>query len=139
MAKAKTLEASGNISYEFNGQELLEVSQVTVPSNADALQSFKGIGLAPELEAIASEIMDEMHVEEQVAEIAQQPSLVQAEFDYEALARQIAPLLTEELRMILAEKESPGPRKPRIEQATESIPSAEDVVKQVIAEYRRVL
>ena len=41
--------------------------------------------------------------------------------------------------MILAEKESPGPRKPRIEQATESIPSAEDVVKQVIAEYRRVL
>ena len=110
MAKAKTLEASGNISYEFNGQELLEVSQVTVPSNADALQSFKGIGLAPELEAIASEIMDEMHVEEQVAEIAQQPSLVQAEFDYEALARQIAPLLTEELRMILSEKECPGPR-----------------------------
>ena len=138
MSKAKTLEASGNISYEFNGQELLEVSQVTVPSNADALQSFKGIGLAPELEAIASEIMDEMDVAEQVAEIAEQSSLVQAEFDYEALARQIVPLITEELRMLLEEKESPGPRKPRIDEPTESLPSAEDIVKLAIAGYRRV-
>ena len=31
MSKAKQIEAAGNLSYEFQGQELLEVSQVTVP------------------------------------------------------------------------------------------------------------
>lgn len=29
-------------SYEFNGQELLEVSQVSIPSNPEALQQLKG-------------------------------------------------------------------------------------------------
>lgn len=45
MALAKELE-SGNgwlPSYEFNGQELLEVSQVSIPSNPQALQTLKGL------------------------------------------------------------------------------------------------
>ena len=131
MSKAKTLEANGNISYEFQGQELLEVSQVTVPSNADALQSLKGIELHPDLEAIVTEIMDEMDVKEQVAEIAEQPSIVQAEFDYEALARELSVLLRDDLRLLIEEQVGKEPPKPM-----ESLPTAEDIVKQVIAGYR---
>ena len=131
MSKAKALEANGNLSYEFLGQELLEVSQVTVPSNADALQSFKGIGLHPELEAIVTEIMDEMDVEEQVTEIAEQPSLVQAEFDYEALARELSILLRDDLRALIEEQAGKESQKPM-----ESLPTADDIVKQVIAGYR---
>jgi hypothetical protein len=132
MSQAKTIDSHGNISYEFNGQELLEVSQVTVPSNADALQSFKGIGLHPELDAIVTEIMDDMDVKEQVSEIAEQPSLVRAEFDYEALARELAALLREDLVMLIEEA---GSKRTTIE-PMESLPTAEDIVKQVIAGYR---
>jgi len=131
MSKAKTLEASGNISYEFLGQELLEVSQVTVPSNADALQSFKGMGLHPDLEAIVTEIMDDMDVKEQVAEITEQPSIIQAEFDYEALARELSVLLRNDLRELIEEQVGKESQKPM-----ESLPTAEDIVKQVIAGYR---
>ena len=69
MSKAKQIEANGNLSYEFNGQELLEVSQVTVPSNADALQSFKAFGLHPELDAMVTEMLQEIKVEEVVEQV----------------------------------------------------------------------
>lgn len=39
MSKTKELDGGG---LEFNSQELLEVSQVTIPSNRDALQMIKG-------------------------------------------------------------------------------------------------
>jgi len=60
MSKAKQIDSNGNLSYEFQGQELLEVSQVTVPSNADALQTLKGIGLHPEVDSIVTEMLDDM-------------------------------------------------------------------------------
>ena len=45
--KATELENDGGRSffgsYEYNGQELLEVSQVSIPSNPEALQQLKGL------------------------------------------------------------------------------------------------
>tara|TARA_R110000824_G_scaffold51625_2_gene143821 strand:+ start:1060 stop:2070 length:1011 start_codon:yes stop_codon:yes gene_type:complete len=133
MSRAKALEVNGNMAYEFNGQELLEVSQVTVPSNADALQQLKGFGIHPELEAIVTEIIDEMDVKEQVSEIAEQPSLIQAEFDYEALAREVSALLRDDLRMLIEEQVEKNSPKP-----TKTLPTAEDIVKRIIADYREV-
>ena len=63
MAQAKTIESHGNMAYEFQGQELLEVSQVTVPSNADALQSLKGIGLHPEMDTLVTEVLGDFDSE----------------------------------------------------------------------------
>lgn len=53
MEKAKVLgdEDTWFPSFEFNGQELLEVSHVVVPANADALQFMKGLGgMDPEVD-----------------------------------------------------------------------------------------
>lgn len=44
-------------SYEFKGQELLEVSHVTVPANAEALQDAKTAGLHPILDGIADDVI----------------------------------------------------------------------------------
>ena len=60
MDKAKKLEGKDGgdffAHFEFNGQELLEVSQVTVPANADGLQQVRSMkGLHP----IVAEIVDE--------------------------------------------------------------------------------
>ena len=60
MSKAKQIEAAGNLSYEFQGQELLEVSQVTVPSNADALQTLKSYGLHPDMDTLVNEVLYDM-------------------------------------------------------------------------------
>ena len=44
MEKAVEREGGGMFgSFEFKGQELLEVSQVSIPSNPEALQSLKGL------------------------------------------------------------------------------------------------
>jgi hypothetical protein len=59
MAKAKQLQTDGKLSYEFRGQELLEVSQVIVPSNREALQTLKGLGLYPEVDALIGRILDD--------------------------------------------------------------------------------
>lgn len=69
MGKAKQIDAHGNLSYEFNGQELLEVSQVTVPSNADALQSLKGVGLHPEIDLLVTEMLGDFG--EEIKEMAE--------------------------------------------------------------------
>ena len=56
---SKAVELSGDgvwPNYEFRSQELLEVSQVTIPANPEALQAVRTLGLHP---AIA-EIVDEM-------------------------------------------------------------------------------
>ena len=47
-------------NYEFNGQELLEVSAVTIPANPQALQRLKGMAMAdPTLLEIAEEVLAE--------------------------------------------------------------------------------
>ena len=58
-------DAFGVRGMEFKGQELLEVSAVTVPSNPDALQRIaKGIGVDPVVAEIAEERLADMPVDE---------------------------------------------------------------------------
>ena len=54
-------DAFGVRGMEFKGQELLEVSAVTVPSNPDALQRIvKGVGIDPVMAEIAEERLADM-------------------------------------------------------------------------------
>lgn len=58
MGKAKELKDSEGgfyANYEFLSQELLEVSQVAIPSNPDALQRLKG--LHPAVQEIVNEVL----------------------------------------------------------------------------------
>ena len=59
MAKATKLEGDNEwyYSYDFNGQELLECSHVTVPSNPEALQRIKGLKLHPDVADIIDEVL----------------------------------------------------------------------------------
>lgn len=47
-------------NYEFTKQELLEVSHVTIPSNAQALQAMKSLNLAPEVQQTIDAALEEM-------------------------------------------------------------------------------
>lgn len=62
LARAKELTGSRG-AYEFNGQELLEVSQVVVPSNRQALQRMKSLELHPEIDAMVGEMLAESKAE----------------------------------------------------------------------------
>ena len=59
MGKATKLEGENEwyYSYEFNGQELLECSHVTVPSNPEALQRIKALKLHPDVAEIIEEVL----------------------------------------------------------------------------------
>ena len=59
MAAAKELTNDGWLpTYEFNAQELLEVSAVPVPSNRDALQALKAFGgLHPVVESVIDDVL----------------------------------------------------------------------------------
>ena len=73
MSVARQIGTDGNQAYEFRGQELLEVSQVTVPSNRQSLQAMKGLGLAPEMESLVDEVLEDMS-EQDVLAIASGPA-----------------------------------------------------------------
>ena len=47
-------------NYEFTKQELLEVSHVTIPSNAQALQAMKSLDLAPEVQQTIDAALEEL-------------------------------------------------------------------------------
>lgn len=58
--KAKELEGGGFFAnFEFKGQELLEVSHVTVPSNRQALQQVKSIAKHPVIAELINDLLDE--------------------------------------------------------------------------------
>jgi len=65
MEKAKPMKpknASGN--FEFLGQKLLEISQVVVPANPNALQLMqRAKGLHPEIDDIVDELLQETDTE----------------------------------------------------------------------------
>ena len=122
MAQAKTIESHGNMAYEFQGQELLEVSQVTVPSNADALQSLKGIGLHPEMDTLVTEVLGDFDNEiREVADEAVEETEEATERiwisdeDRKAFAREISEIVKEDVRAMMHAfmhthpKESPKP------------------------------
>ena len=74
MAKAKRLESEEGEedwfgSWEFNGQELLEVSHVTVPANPEALQQMKGLqGLHPVMAQVIRDVLEDVGVGEATAD-----------------------------------------------------------------------
>ena len=63
MSKAKEISGKDDFwtNYEFNGQELLEVSQVSVPDNPEALQRMKGVH--PAIDEIVEEMLEAFHAE----------------------------------------------------------------------------
>lgn len=61
MDKAEPLDGGRGLfgSFEFKGQELLEVSHVTVPANPHALQQLKSVDLEPAVAEIVDRILRE--------------------------------------------------------------------------------
>ena len=61
MAKAERMGKDGDSSssFVFKGQELLEISHVTVPSNPKALQHLKALATHPVMKEILDEMTDE--------------------------------------------------------------------------------
>ena len=85
MDKAAPLQKDdpfGTQGMEFKGQELLEVSAVTVPSNPDALQR---VAKAPNLYPAVAEIVEERLAEEE----PEQPAAGLSEEDIDAIAERV--------------------------------------------------
>ena len=131
MSKAKQIEANGNLSYEFNGQELLEVSQVTVPSNADALQSFKAFGLHPELDQMVTEMLQEIKVDQVVEEVVDTQPVVQPTFDYRLLAEELFGHIKAEVRVLVHEQQHNETTRVQA-----PLPDVNDIVRNVIDSYK---
>ena len=132
MAKAKQIEAGGNLSYEYQGQELLEVSQVTVPSNPQALQAMKGMNLHPDVEVLVEEMLGDITVEYNVAprrEYAAYP--MQAPVDTDAIALKVMALIQDDLQRLAHNHQH---------DATAPLPDASsivrDAIRQVMPNYR---
>ena len=125
MSKAKQIEANGNISYEFQGQELLEVSQVTVPSNPQALQAMKGMNLHPEVEVLVEEMLGDMAKELVEVQLPPEP------IDADAIALKVVALIREDIQKLV-----PNHQHTR----TVSLPDAESIVREAmrkaIPDYR---
>ena len=124
MSKAKQIEAGGTISYEFQGQELLEVSQVTVPSNPQALQAMKGMNLHPDVEMLVEEMLGDIVVEDKTPP-------VQEAIDTDAIALKVVALIREDLQKLMPTRQHTR---------TVSLPDTESIVREAmrkaIPEYR---
>lgn len=135
MAKAKQIDSNGNLAYEFQGQELLEVSQVTVPSNAEALQSLKGVGLHPDMDNLVTELLDEMNVTditEQVRyEAGKMPETTPIIFDRKGFAEEIAAIVRADIKRLLIEQ-----RAIEEEELSNLLPTADDIVRGIIHNYK---
>ena len=84
MSKAKELGEGDDWfpHYEFNGQELLEVSHVSVPANAEALQRMKGLTLHPVVaELVEDALKDAGSASEHVADPAAIYSLTDGDME----------------------------------------------------------
>ena len=132
MSQAKQIEANGNISYEFHAQELLEVSQVTVPSNPQALQAMKGMSLHPDVETLVEEMLGDVAAEYKMAparaSTAQpRPALV----DTDVIARQVMALIKDDIRTLV-----------HSHQHIQNVPLPDadsivrDAIRQVMPDYR---
>jgi hypothetical protein len=143
MTQAKELQGEGKTSFEFKAQELLEVSQVTVPSNRQSLQAMKGIGLDPVMERLVDEVLGDMEPEietpvESITQLAQDNIEDVVGYGYDlALAEKIADLVKHDVRKLIngylrnvAEfYEEYPPRKPHKSQEAESI--VKDAIKEI--------
>ena len=103
MSMAKQIEANGNLSYEYKGQELLEVSQVTVPSNRQALQALKGMSLHPDVEMLVEEMLGDIAGEHKIP-TAREPHILReftASIDTEELALKVLTLIKDDVRTLV--------------------------------------
>jgi hypothetical protein len=126
MSKAKQIEANGNISYEFAGQELLEVSQVTVPSNPQALQAMKGMHLHPEVEMLVEEMLGDM-TRDNLVEFQLPPEPI----DIDAIAVEVMARIKDDLQKLVHNHQHT---------LNASLPDANsivrDIIRQAIPTYR---
>ena len=142
MTQAKELQGDGKTSYEFKAQELLEVSQVTVPSNRQALQAMKGIGLDPVMERLVDDVLDVIEPDDFIPTSSTSADAVRLVLDNTddhdlALAETIASLVKQDIRTMLGEYEQnvaqvyqvPPPRKPH------KFPDVETIVRDAIKQY----
>jgi len=124
MSQAKQIEAGGNISYEFQGQELLEVSQVTVPSNPQALQAMKGMSLHPDVEVLVEEMLGDMAND--LVELPPEPPI-----DADAIALKVVSLIREDIQKLVPRHQH---------NPTAPLPDAESIVREAmrkaIPDYR---
>ena len=125
MSKAKQIEDNGNLSYEFQGQELLEVSQVTVPSNPQALQAMKGMNLHPGVEGLVEEMLGDMAKELVEVQLPPEPIYI------DAIALKVVALIKDDLQKLMPTRQHTR---------TVSLPDAESIVReamrQAIPDYR---
>ena len=141
MEQAKELQGDGKSSYEFKAQELLEVSQVTVPSNRQSLQAMKGLGLDPLVERLVDDVLD-MESEEKEVTVRDEETVTAMPSDdggnaMYSLAEKIASLVKEDIRSMITEylnnvdefyKETP-PKKPY------KVVDAGAIVREAMKEY----
>ena len=140
MTQAKELQGDGKTSFEFKAQELLEVSQVTVPSNRQSLQAMKGIGLDPVMERLVDDVLGVIEPEDVFLDAPSDATRLVSDKVNEldsALAEKIADLVKHDIHNMIDEyqrnvaqfyQESP-PRKPH-----KSL-DAESIVRDAIKEY----
>jgi len=143
MAQAKQIEANGSLSYEYQGQELLEVSQVTVPSNPQALQAMKGMTLHPDVEMLVEEMLGDMAVEYKTPPVREYTaSPRQAPVDTDALAVKIVDLMREDLKKLVPSRRQEQETKRIADQYARTVllPDAasivRDAIRQVMPHYR---
>ena len=93
MSKAKELGEGDDWfpHYEFNGQELLEVSHVSVPANAEALQRMKGLTLHPVVAELVEDALKDAGEDVPAAPVAPVPALgVFTDTDIDRIAAAVA-------------------------------------------------
>ena len=138
METAKEINANGKSSYEFKNQELLEVSQVTVPSNRQSLQAMKGLELDPLVERLVDDVLGDMESAEVETPSDPVEAVTAMPSDDNALAEKIASLVKEDIRSMITEylnnvaesyKEAYPPKKPY------KVADTETIVREAMKEY----
>ena len=138
MTQAKELQGDGKTSYEFKAQELLEVSQVTVPSNRQSLQAMKGIGLDPVMERLVDEVLDDMEPEDEPTIAAEDTTPLAPGKEYDlALAEKIASLVKQDIHTMISEYQANVAQFYRESQSRKphKSPDTESIVRDAIKAY----
>jgi hypothetical protein len=105
MGKAVPLhkdDSFGTQGMEFKGQELLEVSAVTVPSNPDALQRF---AKSPNLQPVLREIAEERLTEEEEEDAADE----ETKDDAASLSQMLIDAVAERVLVLIDERNGDSP------------------------------
>jgi len=123
MAKAKEIDSGNDFfpNFEFNGQELLEVSQVSVPSNPDAMQRMKG--LHPVLDSIIQDKLITITIDDdkQAAEIDDDIKTLVAELLSKNLDARLLLIEEELIPLIKLLHTHPGGPEPEVDSSDDEL------------------